>query len=483
MLENLRLRGRILLGHAVPVALVVIASIVIFVGVREMQTRMREAGESRNVMYAVKDLKYNFVKMQRSIRGYVLIKNDESKNSYESANTAFNEIMARIEPTIKDEKGKSLFAEFKKVSELLGPETKHLEELVDGGQQQKAVEEFRKGEGIKLGREMERLALKVEEDETAEQKELEQRVKDISSMITVIVITATLLTVVLSIAIGYWFSYKISRAIMESVSALSSTSSQIASTLAQHERTAANQSTAVTETSATVEELGASSRQSAEQAGSAAALAQKATEFTKDGRQRVKEAVDGMGRLKERVGAVAAYTLKLGEQMEQVNKIANIVRDLSGQINMLALNAAVEAARAGEQGKGFSVVAGEVRKLADQSKKSAEQANTIIGEIQRSTNATIMATEEGGKSAEEVIKLAKMVDDLFTSLTSTADAVYQNAQQVMLNARRQSAAINQIVEAINTVNLGAKETAAGITQTKTGVERLNEAAGNLKAMV
>lgn len=483
MLENIRLKGRILLGYAVPLALVVAAFTVIFVEVREMQTRMREANESRETMYVIKDLKFNFVKMQRSIRGYMLIKNQESLDSYDISKSNLHEITARIETDITDKHMKGFFGEFKKLEERLIEFTEKMKAFVDSGQAQKAIEEFRKGEGIEVGKMMEQLVNRIEGMESEEQKALEQRVDDIVAMVTVMIIAAAFLVVILSIAIGYWLSAKISRAIVESVSSLSSTSTQIASTLAEHERTAASQSSAVTETSATVEQLGASSRQSSEQAGSAAALAQKAMEFTKDGKQRVKDAVDGMGHLKEKVGAVAAHTLKLGEQIEQINRIANIVKDLSGQINMLALNAAVEAARAGEHGKGFAVVAGEVRKLADQSKKSAEQANSIIGEIQRSANATIMATEEGGKSAEEVIKLAKMVDDLFGSLSSTADTVYQNAQQVMFNARQQSAAVSQIVEAINAVNLGAKETAAGITQTKSGVERLNQTAGNLKAMV
>ncbi len=483
MLENIRLKGRILLGYAVPLALIVIAFIVIFMEVREMQTRMREVDESRDVVYAVKDIKFNFMKMQRSIRGYILVKNQVSLADYETAKANLREITARIEPDITGTHVEGLFGEFKKLEERLIEFTSQMKADVDSGQAHKAIEAFRKGEGLKLGNMMEQLADKIEGKESAEQKALEQRVDEIVAMVTKMIIAAAFLVVTLSIAIGYWLSAKISRAIIESVSSLSSTSTQIASTLAEHERTAANQSAAVTETSATVEQLGVSSRQSSEQAGSAATLAQKSLEFTKDGKQRVKDAVDGMGHLKEKVGAVAAHTLKLGEQIEQINRIANVVKDLSGQINMLALNAAVEAARAGEHGKGFAVVAGEVRKLADQSKKSAEQTNSIIGEIQRSANATIMATEEGGKSAEDIIKLVKMVDDLFNSLTANADTVYQNVQQVMLNARQQSAAITQIVDAISTVNLGAKETAVGITQTKTGVERLNQAAGSLKAMV
>ena len=72
---------------------------------------------------------------------------------------------------------------------------------------------------------------------------------------------------------------------------------------------------------------------------------------------------------------------------------------------------------------------------------------------------------------------------MFTNLSGTAGGVYENAQQVLLNAKQQSAAISQIVEAINGINVGAKETASGITQTKVGIQKLNEAAQDLKEMV
>ena len=91
---------------------------------------------------------------------------------------------------------------------------------------------------------------------------------------------------------------------------------------------------------------------------------------------------------------VADQILRLGEQTTQIGSIANLVKDLATQTNMLALNAAVEAARAGDHGKGFAVVASEVRKLADQSKKSAEEAAALIAEVQKATNSTIMVTEE-----------------------------------------------------------------------------------------
>ena len=295
-------------------------------------------------------------------------------------------------------------------------------------------------------------------------------------------ITSIIGGILLAFGIGYWIIRSVTGKLTESVSAISTSATQIAATVTQHERTASQQSAAANETSATITELSASSRQSSEQAANAAALAEKASAATVQGSDVTRQAVAAMGDLKDKIAAMADQILHLGEQTAQIGSIATLVKDLSGQINMLALNAAVEAARAGEHGKGFAVVASEVRKLADQSKKSAEQATALVADIQKATNVSIMMTEAGTHTVAEVTQLAQKVAELFNKLTGMAGSVNENAQQVMLNAKQQSAAFTQIVEATNNIAAGAKETAAGISQTKVGVQKLNEAAENLKSI-
>jgi len=150
---------------------------------------------------------------------------------------------------------------------------------------------------------------------------------------------------------------------------------------------------------------------------------------------------------------------------------------------MLALNAAVEAARAGEHGKGFGVVAGEIRKLADQSKKSAEKINALVTDIQSAINSTVMVTDEGTKKVNEGIKLAQGTAETFTGVTDSINNVFLNSQQISLNAKQQAIAVQQVVNAMNAINFGAKESANGITQVKVSTHQLNEAAHKLKAVV
>jgi methyl-accepting chemotaxis protein len=288
---------------------------------------------------------------------------------------------------------------------------------------------------------------------------------------------------VIGIAILIFINRAVIAKINDSVNTLSNSSVEIAATINQHERTASQQASAANETSATIEELSASARQTSEQAASAAAAAEQAGEATVQGGEVTRQAVNAMAELKERIGAMAEQILHLGEQTGEIGGIALLVKELSGQINMLALNASVEAARAGEHGKGFAVVASEVRKLADESKRSAEQAGLLVGDIQKATNTSIMMTEEGSRTVAEVTELAGRVGTLFDGLAAMAASVNENIQQVMLNAKQQSAAFTQVSEATNSVASGTRETAAGISQTKIGVQKLNEAAENLKAIV
>jgi len=313
------------------------------------------------------------------------------------------------------------------------------------------------------------------EENTSQSLQLEQNRK---------MIVSTALSVLI-IIFGFilFIGWNVTKTLTETINAVSSTYTEISVTVSQHERTAAQQASMVNETTTTMDELGASSKQTFDQASIASDVGQRALKLTEEGNVIVRQSIDGINDLGDKIGTVADQIVKLGEQTAQIGNIANIVKDLSAEINMLALNAAVEAARAGEHGRGFAVVAGEVRKLANESKKLAEQTNAIISDIQKATNATVIKTEEGTRVVEEVSGYARSVEELFSSLSEAANTVYENTQQVSMTAKQQSTAIGQVIEAMNALNMGARETSAGISQTKAGIEQLNSVNQNLMKMV
>lgn len=483
MFKNQKIRFRILLGYSVPLLLFVLVALAIFLSIRSYEKAHLQTKHSISVVNMSHEVFLNVSGLQRSGRGYLLIKNDESRNNYNMTKNELEKSSQSLNSFIKDEKQQVVFGKIMGKNRRLVDAYDDLLALVDKGEYDKAMESFRRGELIGLSTDFNELSGEFDRRETELMENAEREEKAALGNIGTSLIIGVFSTLLLSGVFGFWVANSIMGPVSSAVNAMSSTSTEIAATVNQHERTATQQAAMVNETTTTIQELGASSKQTSEQASSAAEVAQRSLGATGEGMAMVKQAMDGMTNLGDKVGIIADQILKLGEQTAQIGNLANMVKDLSGEINMLALNAAVEAARAGEHGKGFAVVAGEVRKLANESKKSAEQANAVIADIQKATNATILRTEEGTKVVEEVTTYARNVGELFKSLSEAANSSYENAQQVLLNAKQQATAIAQVVEAMNGLNTGARDTAAGIVQTKTGIEQLNIAAGNLKQIL
>lgn len=267
------------------------------------------------------------------------------------------------------------------------------------------------------------------------------------------------------------------------IDSLAVSSNQIAATMNEQERTISDQASSVNETTTTVEELGATSRQTAQQADVSSQGARQALELSEKGTDSVQRTMRGINDLQYKVTAIAEQIVNLSEQTGQISSISELVTDVANETNMLALNAAVEAARAGEQGKGFSVVAGEIRKLAEQTKKSAEKINSLVGDIQAAINSTIMVTDQGQKTAIEGIQLAENSATAFKEIADAVNNVFVNNQQISMSSKQQAVAVQQIISAMNAINLGAKESSTGIRQVRSAANELNQNATTLKGLV
>ena len=437
-----------------------------------------------HVKLALAEIKKTMLDAETGQRGYLYTGKEEYLKPY---NTAKDSIEEKINGLAKEVSDNPVQVErVKKVRSLIEEKFKELGEVIvlkQAGKEQDAVNLVLSNRGRLT---MDELRVKFDEIDKVEDDLLVIRDKAVHDSIrlgTYISFGGTLLSILIGIFIARFIAMSIIKPLADAAANISTTSTEISSTVEQHERTATGQAASVTETTTTIDELGASSRQSAEQADSVAAIAKGAQATTEEGVRMARGTSDGMVKMKEKMEGIGVQILHLSDQTGQIGKIATAVTDISGQINMLALNAAVEAVRAGEQGKGFAVIAQEIRKLADQGKKSAEQANTIVADIQKATNSAVMVTEEGTKTVQEVAEIATRTGESFASISGVVSSVYENAQQVSLNQKQQNTAIKQVTEAMNQINVGAKETAAGISQTKIGIQRLNEAAQGLKKMV
>jgi methyl-accepting chemotaxis protein len=486
-LKQVSLSKVIRIGFMVILALILVNGVSIFWTMHKLANNLSLVARTYNIKAHLENITAELTDAETGQRGFLYTEKEAFLEPYTNA---LRTIPENHKATLELIKGNPVQVQrLKVVGDLTQQKFEEMEQalvLQKAGKKKEAQDSVAAGKGKKT---MDSLRAAVDEMNLEESNLLEQREQEANTsqnLSTWFIAGGTLIAFATSLYIFLFISRNVISQFMlpvnEAIAAISSSTNEILVTMEEHERTASQQSAAANETSATVTELSASSRQSAEQAANAALVAEKASAATVQGGEVTHQAVVAMGSLKDKIAAMSDQILRLGEQTGQIGSIATLVKDLSGQINMLALNAAVEAARAGEHGKGFSVVASEVRKLADQSKKSAEQATVLVADIQKSTNSSIMMTEEGTRTVNEVMQLAQKVAELFSNLSGMAGSVNENAQQVMLNARQQSAAFIQVVEATNSIATGAKETAAGISQAKIGVQKLNEAAVSLKAI-
>ena len=278
-------------------------------------------------------------------------------------------------------------------------------------------------------------------------------------------------------------SRRITNTLNEFTNNIASSTKEIASKVARQENVANEQATSVGQTTSTVDDLGETSRRSAIQAEESAKSASTALSLAESGAETVEQTRVGMESLKERVREIAEQIINLSEQTEQIAGVSELVGDLASQTNMLALNAAVEAARAGEYGKGFGVVAGEIRKLADQSRKSADKINNLVTDVQTAMNSAVMVTDEGKKTAESSIELALDTAESFIGVKDAVNSVFANTSEISNAAKQQAVSIQEILAAINALNLGAMDTATDMEDVKSSTVKLKKSTDELRAIV
>ena len=272
-------------------------------------------------------------------------------------------------------------------------------------------------------------------------------------------------------------------ALREATGALSSASAEILASTSQQAAGAQEQASAVAQTVTTVDEVTQSADQAAQRARGVGEATQKTLEVGKTGRKAVEDSLAAMGVVKEQVEATAENILTLAEQAQAISEIIAAVNDIAEQTNLLALNAAIEASRAGEQGKGFSVVAAEVRALAEQSKKATAQVRQILGEIQKATNTAVLSTEEVTRGVASAIKVGGQAGETIKTLGEALTEAARAAAQIAAAVGQQATGMTQIHQAMRNVDQAAKQNAAASRQAAQAAENLNKLGTQLAALI
>lgn len=221
------------------------------------------------------------------------------------------------------------------------------------------------------------------------------------------------------------------------------------------------------------------------------------TEESEKGNVALKRTINQMGSINETVQTSSSIIKDLGDRSSEIEKILAVISGISDQTNLLALNAAIEAARAGEHGKGFAVVADEVRKLAEESRRSAEQITHLIHDIQSSTaNAVesmdkcttevqtgLVLINDTGKSFEKILHSAADVSRQSVEVSAAVKQLSSSVEQVAIGIFDISMKTEESSSGSQTVAAGAEEQLASMEEITASAHSLAKMAEDLQAMV
>jgi len=190
-----------------------------------------------------------------------------------------------------------------------------------------------------------------------------------------------------------------------------------------------------------------------------------------------------MEAIREQVEEVAEKIVALSQKTQAIGEIVSTVNDIAEQSNLLALNATIEAAAAGDQGSRFSVVANEMKHLADRAKECTVQVRTILGDIQKGINSSVMLTEEGVKRVEVGKQQAGVTERTINEMNSTTIESVKAFQQIIGASNQQQIGFEQVTQGMRDIRQAAEQTASGTSQLEKAVSNLNALSHQLRAAV
>lgn len=213
------------------------------------------------------------------------------------------------------------------------------------------------------------------------------------------------------------------------------------------------------------------------------------TEESKKGNIALNQTIDQMKSINETVYSSSNIIQELGNRSTEIEKIVAVISGIAEQTNLLALNASIEAARAGEHGKGFAVVANEVKKLAEESRYSAEHITQLIHEIQGSTMNAVAAMEECTTEVKTGLDLINETGESFSKILHSAADVSTQSKEVSIAAEKISTNVEQMAFSLLDIAKNAEDSstnsqnmAAGAEEQLASMEEITASAHSLAKM-
>jgi methyl-accepting chemotaxis protein len=263
---------------------------------------------------------------------------------------------------------------------------------------------------------------------------------------------------------------------------VASSAASVRETAAELAAGSSEQAASVVEITATMEQLARTAGTIAGAAASQADLAARSEAAGNDGARALESAVSGVGAVREQMEVIADRADSLGNRAREIYRVLDLINEIAHETHILSLNAAIEASAAGEHGERFSVVADEVRRLAERSRESVDSVQTQLDEFSTAIRAVIVSTEEGSKAAAEVLERSRATQDSIAQLRNALSDTAQAAREISLATQEQGTASDQVVVTLREGSEVIQRMAEGLVRFTGAADDLNHLALSIQLL-
>jgi methyl-accepting chemotaxis protein len=242
-------------------------------------------------------------------------------------------------------------------------------------------------------------------------------------------------------------------------------------------------SAAAEETAASSSEISASVKEVEENAKQSLALSEAvATDAQHLGMRSIEKTIEGMGRIDAAAQRTSDVVNRLVGRTKSIGSILTVIEDVTDQTGLLALNAAILAAQAGEHGKGFSVVATEIRELANRTAASTQEISKLVASVQEESKVAVGVMQEGAAIVEEGVRLSRDAGEALRKILERAHHSRDMSKSINRAATEQARGIKQVSEAIDRISEMTHQIAKAANEQKAGSEQITRASEKMREL-
>jgi methyl-accepting chemotaxis protein WspA len=255
---------------------------------------------------------------------------------------------------------------------------------------------------------------------------------------------------------------------------------EVAATTKEQQATASEIAATTTEIGATSKEISATSKELVKTMNEVSSVAEQSASLAGSGQEGLTHMEETMRQVMEAAGSINAKLAVLNEKAGNINQVVTTITKVADQTNLLSLNAAIEAEKAGEYGKGFSVVATEIRSLADQTAVATYDIEQMVKEIQSAVSAGVMGMDKFSEEVRRGMQEVQQVGGQLSQIIQQVQALAPRFESVNEGMQAQATGAEQITQALSQLSEAVQQTVESLRQSGQAIDGLNQVSSALR---